>query len=198
MKIVLNYDTLHKYNLCIGEALVLMEYLYKVDRDLIMDKLISKGYITAPAGKDAFNKVHYFLTNKAADLLNDLLSDDVPEMQGTNTLEELAKKLKELYPKGLKPGTQQYWAEGVALIVKRLKAFIKKYGEHSYEDIIRATEAYIKSFNGDYRYMKTLKYFIWSEKPNRAGESESSSDLLTFIENKDQKPVDNDWTTALI
>lgn len=198
MKIVLNYDILHKYDLCIGEVLVLMEYLYKVNREQIIDKLISKGYITASTTVNIFNKRIYTLTEKAGTLLNALMTDDVSETQGENTLQNLAKKLKELYPKGLKPGTSQYWAEGIALIVKRLKGFIKKYGEYSYEDIIKATESYIKSFNGDYRYMKTLKYFIWSEKPNKAGEVESSSELLNFIENKEQTAMDHDWTTELI
>lgn len=198
MKIVLNYDILHKYNLCIGEVLVLMEYLYKINREQIIDKLISKGYITASTTANIFNKRIYALTERAGTLLNTIMADDVPDTQGEDTLQNLAKKLKELYPKGLKPGTSQYWAEGVALIVKRLKGFIKKYGDYPYEDIIKATESYIKSFNGDYRYMKTLKYFIWSEKLNKAGEVESSSELLNFIENKEQINVDNDWTTELI
>ena len=46
--------------------------------------------------------------------------------------------------------------------------------------------------------MRVLKYFIWAEKVNKAGEVESTSDLLTFIENtEDLDPIRNDWTSNL-
>ena len=46
--------------------------------------------------------------------------------------------------------------------------------------------------------MKTLKYFLWSEKVNKAGEVEPTSDLLTYIENADEvDELSNDWLNEL-
>ena len=98
----------------------------------------------------------------------------------------LANTLKEIFPKGKKEGTSLYWTEGTTLIDKRLRAFFKKYGEYSKEDIIEATKRYVESFHGDYSYMRTLKYFIFKDVKG-AEEVENSSDLLTWIENKNDK-----------
>ena len=76
------------------------------------------------------------------------------------------------------------------------KAF--NYGFYDNDIIIKATENYIKSFNGDYRFMKTLKYFLWSEKVNKAGEVEPTSDLLTYIENAGEiDELSDDWLNEL-
>ena len=47
--------------------------------------------------------------------------------------------------------------------------------------------------------MRVLKYFIWAEKVNKAGEVESTSDLRTFIEKAEQEnsSLDNDWSAEL-
>lgn len=101
---------------------------------------------------------------------------------------ELSKTLKEIFPKGKKEGTALYWAEGVSLIDKRLRLFFKKYGVFSSEEIIDATKRYIESFNGNYAYMRTLKYFIFKDIKG-VEEIENSSDLLTWIENKNDKDI---------
>ena len=41
--------------------------------------------------------------------------------------------------------------------------------------------------------MRTLKYFIYAEKINAAGEQESTSDLLTWMENKGEEDRPSDW-----
>ena len=90
-----------------------------------------------------------------------------------------------------------YWTDGISLIIKRLKIFFKKYGIYSNEIIIDATKRYVDSFNGDYRFMKLLKYFIFKEKKGEGGDVESSSDLLNFIENNEGEELSNDWSTEL-
>ena len=154
--------------------------------------LIDKGYITS-AG-NLFDR--YTATDKAVKLLDNVLADS--SVDDDTKITELATKLKELYPKGKKEGTNQFWADGVSIIVKRLKIFYKKYGFYDNDIIIKATENYIKSFNGDYRFMKTLKYFLWSEKVNKAGEVEPTSDLLTYIENAGEiDELSDDWLNEL-
>ena len=192
MKLIIDRDACLNNGTCIGEVLLLYEYALKISPESMKQSLIDKGYITN-AG-DLFGR--YTATDKAVKLLDNVLADS--SVDDDTKITELATKLKELYPKGKKEGTNQFWADGVSIIVKRLKIFYKKYGFYDNDIIIKATEDYIKSFNGDYRFMKTLKYFLWSEKVNKAGEVEPTSDLLTYIENADEvDELNNDWLNDL-
>ena len=192
MKLIIDSDACLNNGTCIGEVLLLYEYALKISPESMKQSLIDKGYITN-AG-DLFGR--YTATNKAVKLLDNVLADS--SVDDDTKITELATKLKELYPKGKKEGTNQFWADGVSIIVKRLKIFYKKYGFYDNDIIIKATEDYIKSFNGDYRFMKTLKYFLWSEKVNKAGEVEPTSDLLTYIENAGEiDELSNDWLNDL-
>ena len=192
MKLIIDSDACLNNGTCIGEVLLLYEYALKISPESMKQSLIDKGYITS-AG-NLFDR--YTATDKAVKLLDNVLADS--SVDDDTKIIELATKLKELYPKGKKEGTNQFWADGVSIIVKRLKIFYKKYGFYDNDTIIKATEDYIKSFNGDYRFMKTLKYFLWSEKVNKAGEVEPTSDLLTYIENAGEiDELNNDWLNEL-
>ena len=192
MKLIIDSDACLNNGTCIGEVLLLYEYALKISPESMKQSLIDKGYITS-AG-NLFDR--YTATDKAVKLLDNVLADS--SVDDDTKITELATKLKELYPKGKKEGTNQFWADGVSIIVKRLKIFYKKYGFYDNDIIIKATEDYIKSFNGDYRFMKTLKYFLWSEKVNKAGEVEPTSDLLTYIENAGEiDELSNDWLNEL-
>ena len=192
MELIIDSDACLNNGTCIGEVLLLYEYALKISPESMKQSLIDKGYITN-AG-DLFGR--YTATGKAVKLLDNVLADS--SVDDDTKITELATKLKELYPKGKKEGTNQFWADGVSIIVKRLKIFYKKYGFYDNDIIIKATEDYIKSFNGDYRFMKTLKYFLWSEKVNKAGEVEPTSDLLTYIENAGEiDELSDDWLNEL-
>ena len=192
MKLIIDSDACLNNGTCIGEVLLLYEYALKISPESMKQSLIDKGYITS-AG-NLFDR--YTATDKAVKLLDNVLADS--SVDDDTKITELATKLKELYPKGKKEGTNQFWADGVSIIVKRLKIFYKKYGFYDNDIIIKATENYIKSFNSDYRFMKTLKYFLWSEKVNKAGEVEPTSDLLTYIENAGEiDELSDDWLNEL-
>ena len=192
MKLIIDSDACLNNGTCIGEVLLLYEYALKISPESMKQSLIDKGYITSVG--NLFDR--YTATDKAVKLLDNVLADS--SVDDDTKITELATKLKELYPKGKKEGTNQFWADGVSIIVKRLKIFYKKYGFYDNDTIIKATENYIKSFNGDYRFMKTLKYFLWSEKVNKAGEVEPTSDLLTYIENAGEiDELSDDWLNEL-
>ena len=89
-------------------------------------------------------------------------------------LQELAKKMADLFPAGKKPGTSKYWKGNSSVVVKKLNSFLKKYGIIPPDTIIKATSAYVNSFGADKSLMRILPYFI---------EKDGESDLLTFIEN---------------
>ena len=119
---------------------------------------------------------------------------------------ELANKLREIYPAGKKPGYAYTWRDSTSCIADRLKKFKLKYGSYSDEDIINATKAYVNSFNGDYKYMQLLKYFIWKNKVTGeelvggriVGEVEKQSQLAAYLEdNIETMNVNHDWDVTL-
>ena len=113
--------------------------------------------------------------------------------------ENLAIKLRELFPEGKKAGTNYYWRDSVAIIAKRLKALVKKNGEcFTDEQAITATKEYVSSFNGNYQYMQLLKYFISKQKVVD-GTIEEDSQLLSYIENAGQEAKQrDDWMSTII
>lgn len=136
------------------------------------------------------------LSSNGVDFVENILLKCDTTMPLESSIKKLAEELKNIYPKG-KKDNMYYWTDGISLIIKRLKIFFKKYGIYSNEIIIDATKRYVDSFNGDYRFMKLLKYFIFKEKKGEGGDVESSSDLLNFIENNEGEESSNDWSTEL-
>lgn len=198
MTICLNKEGCQKNNVSIGEALLLLSIHNNVNLDLAQKELIKKGYITADRN-DLFQQVGWRLTNKGSEIIEAVIVDSDKIQKPEDKLTQLATRLKEIFPKGKKDGTNYYWADGVALIIKRLKLFFKKYGNtYTDEQIIRAAEKYVRGFNGNYQYMRLLKYFIFKEKVGAAGDVEGDSELISYIENAGQEEnLRNDWTSTL-
>jgi hypothetical protein len=198
MTVCLSKEGCQKNNITIAEALLLVAIHNNADLDLAKEELIKKGYITAERD-DLFQQIGWRLTNKGTEVIDIVIADSDKKQEPNDRLINLATKLKEIFPKGKKDGTNLYWAEGVALIVRRLKLFFKKYGsDYDDDDIIKAAESYVRSFNGNYQYMKTLKYFIFKEKIGANREVEGESDLISYIENAGQEEnLRNEWTSTL-
>lgn len=113
-------------------------------------------------------------------------------------LEELAKKLMDIFPNGKKPGTNIYWKGNTKDTKLRLKKFFKLYGnKFSDEELIKAATKYVESFNGNYQYMRVLKYFIWKDEKKMDSEGkmyiEEVSELASFMENAGQTDANNSW-----
>lgn len=198
MTICLSKEGCQKNNITIAEALLLLSISNDVDFELAQKELINKGYITANRN-NSFQQIGWRITSKGASVIDSVIVDSDKNQKPENSLTLLAVKLKEIFPKGKKDGTNYYWAEGVALIVRRLKLFFKKYGDnYTNEQIIQAAKSYVQGFNGNYQYMKLLKYFIFKEKLGANGEVEGESDLISYIENAGQEEtLRNDWATTL-
>ena len=109
---------------------------------------------------------------------------------GTDRYDELADKLRELYPKGRKEGTSYLWRDSHAKIANKLRTLVKKYNfKFTDEQAINATKRYIESFNGNYSYMQLLKYFILKKDKDTG---EENSQLMSYIENEDCTDAGND------
>ena len=197
MTICLNKQIIDQYNMTIDEVLLMIVLENNVNLDEAQKVLISKGYITVNRN-ELFLPIGWRLTNVGKDMLNGIIVDSDKHQEPQDKLTELATKLKTIFPKGKKDGTNYYWSDGVPLIIRRLKLFFKKYGnDFTNEQIIQATEKYVEGFNGSYQYMRLLKYFIFKEKVGANGEIEGDSELISYIENADDEDLRNEWTSTL-
>ena len=196
--ICLNKKAAQQNGMTMDEALLMLVIYNKANLERAEKALIQKGLITAERN-DLFQQVGWRLTNKGTEVLDSVIMDSDKEQEPQDRLIQLATRLKEIFPKGKKDGTNYYWADGVALIVRRLKLFFKKYGnKFTDEQIIQAAEKYVQGFNGNYQYMRLLKYFIFKEKVGANGEVEGDSELINYIEKAGQEEnFREDWTSSL-
>ena len=196
MNININEKVCEENNLSVPKALALAAIQYSTTNDY--EQLIKEGLITKCNGSIFEPERRYSLMNKAEDLLTKIIinSDSNVTKRSTN-IEELADKLREIYPSGKIPNTNYYYKCNRQDIINKLKTFFKMYGtKYTDEQIINATQKYINSFNGNYAYLKLLKYFIWKDERLK-GESVQSL-LADFIENENSEDtVNTDWTVEL-
>lgn len=119
-----------------------------------------------------------------------IILDSDKSIPKEDELKSLVEKLREIFPKGKKPGSNKFWRGNTKDVTLKLKKFFKLYGnEYSHEEIIEATKRYVESFNGNYTYMRVLDYFIhkYDLKTNGDGEGyrQDISELASWLENKD-------------
>lgn len=196
MSIVLSKEGCLKNNITLSEAIQLLIIYNKIDMNNALDALIEKGLITK--NLDINVEGAWRLTNKGKDLIDTVILDSSCNSDSDERYIPLATELKNIFPKGKKDGTHYYWSEGIALIIRRLRLFYKKYGKnYTDEQIISAARRYVNSFNGDYAYMRLLKYFILKEKVGAAGDIEGDSELISWIENEGQEDLSDNWTSTL-
>ena len=136
------------------------------------------------------------------DVASSILLDSEKTCQSQEKLEDLAVKLMEIFPKGKKEGTCHYFKGNKKDNILKLKKFFKLYGKYTDQQILDAARNYVASFNGNYAYMRILKYFIWKDeiKVNSEGTRyvEEVSDLANWIENAGHEDtLRNDWTVEL-
>ena len=197
MKYTISEEVCEKNSLKIEEVLAVLLVKSGVDISKLFSELEEKEVIV----KDGlFN--NYVITQRWDDVTSTILLDSDKEKQSPERLENLALKLMEIFPKQKKAGTCHYFRGNKKDITLRLKKFFKLYGnKYTDEQLINAAKKYVESFNGNYSYMRILKYFIWKDerKLNSDGEAyiEETSDLATFIENKDGENINNEWTVEL-
>ena len=196
MKIEVSDEICKKYNLSIEEALVLIGLKYSSQE--IFQKLNKERFLLDLGSSIFEEETKYKLSRKANEVLSCILAEstDVVAKRTTN-IEELADKLRNVYPSGKIYNTNYYYKCNRQDIINKLKTFFKMYGtKYTDEQIINATQKYIDSFNGNYTYLKLLKYFIWKDERLK-GESVQSL-LADFIENENSEDITNtDWTVEL-
>lgn len=197
MTISINESICKKNGLNLAELLAIL--LVKTDTDIpkLFQSLEEKEILV----KDIFGG--YLITQRWDDVASTILLDSDKERQEPDKLEELAIKLAEIFPKGKKTGTCHYFKGNKKDNILRLKKFFKRYGnKYTEEQILEAAKNYVSSFNGNYQYMRILKYFIWKDvrKIDAEGNpyTDETSDLATLIENANAiDSIKEDWTISL-
>lgn len=193
MKLIIDSDICQKYGMSVDEVLFLMLSSYKSNIPTI------KARIPPLYGvENKFNDWQFYITGEGEQLINKIIVESEPiiKKQG-NRFEELAKQLREIFPSG-KKDQYNYWRDSVKVITARLQKFAKIYGSDiTDEQIINATKRYVESFNGNYQFMKLLKYFIMKTE-DKNGEKIEESQLLNYIDNADEDLVyNNNWEVEL-
>lgn len=196
MKLAINEKILAENNLTLNEYLFLLFNAKGGDVHECIASLIAKGW----AGADLFDDTKVVLSDNTRGKVFDVLidSDKLVEDKQDEFI-ALANELKEIFPEGRKAGTTYSWRGSTAEIAKKLKNLVVKYGcTFTREEAIEATKAYVASFNGDYKYMKLLKYFLLKTPRNNNGDVEVESDFMAYLENKGAAEEHNgNWAVDL-
>lgn len=197
MDININEKICKKHGLDISEILAVL--LIKTCNDIpkLFNILEEKEIIV----KDILQG--YMVTQRWDDVVSTILLDSDIKAPTQDRLENLALQLMEAFPKQKKVGTCHYFRGNKKDIILRLKKFFKLYGKYTDEQIVTAAKKYVESFNGNYSYMRILKYFIWKDeiKMNSDGDRyvDETSDLANWIENEGQEDLlSEDWTSNIV
>lgn len=196
MKYVIDTDVCTKEQ--IGLPIVLYTMLVQSGADLeeVKQEALQKEVVVEREGG-------LLVTEAWADRIARVLLLSDKEVPKEDRLDALAIALMEVFPKGKKEGTSVYWKGNKKDTKLKLQKFFKLYGNtYTDEQIITAAKQYVASFNGNYSYMRALKYFIWKDEKKVDSEGngyiEEVSDLATYIENAGQEEnTSQDWDLTL-
>lgn len=75
---------------------------------------------------------------------------------------------------------------------EKLTRWMHENPEYTMQNILKAADIYIKTFNGEYKYLQQADYFIF-KKTGR----EESSRLSAFIEEIEVKQFEEGWSSSL-
>lgn len=118
--------------------------------------------------------------------------------------DELATKLREMWPPGEKDG-KYAWRDSVSNLSRRLKyLWGDRFRDKKFtiDECLVAARKYLAQFEDNVKYMQTLKYFIMKQKSLvedngriRYVNESKFADILEGL--SDQEKIDNEWKQAL-
>ena len=190
----INKEILAKSGISVDMAFYLASIYFEKPYTYDTFDLASKQGLITYNHLDRYNlPIQPKLTREGVELVESIfLNSEFKGSKGIDTdrYDELADRLRELYPKGRKEGTSYLWRDSHAKIANKLRTLVKKYNfKFTDEQAINATKRYIESFNGNYSYMQLLKYFILKKDKDTG---EENSQLMSYIENEDCTDAAND------
>ena len=193
MKYVIDEKVCKKHNLTLSEVLALSLIRSTKNVDKLIESLVKCEKLVKG---DMFSENEYLITQRWSDELDAVLLESDTTIPSSDRIESLVSKMRELFPKGMKVGNSA-WRGNVRELKLRMQKFFKMYGNYDDEAILEATKRYVESFNGDYTYMRILKYFILkSELKQHEGENgetvqqvEDVSMLANVLDNPEEQII---------
>lgn len=198
MYYVINEDICKKKGMNLPSLLAVLLVKTGVNITELFNDLVNKEVLV----KDMFSE-GFLVTQRWNSICSDILLSADTSVPSDGRLLPLVDSLMQIFPAGKKEGTSLYWKGNRKDNRERLQKFFKLYGnKYSDEQILQAARKYVESFNGQYAYMRTLKYFIWKDEKKEGNDGrkyiEEVSDLASYIENAGQEDTLNrDWNTEL-
>lgn len=197
MKLTIDQTILDKHNISIGEFMILYLSVNSIDIKECIESIIKKNL----ADRNLFSENSIVVSDKVKDLITTIIIDsDKNVIDKDSEFLELANEMRELYPKGKKEGTTYLWRGTTAEVAKKLKTLVVKYGySFSKEQVLKATKEYVNSFNGNYKRMRLLKYFVLKSERDADNNINIISELMSLIENEGQiNEQREDWEATLV
>lgn len=199
MKINLDEKVCLKQKLTTTEVLIALAVRTANNFEDIVNNMINRQILVNKGGK-------FLVTQHWSEVIDEVICDSSEAKIDDKRLLELAQKMRECFPAGKMPGTPYYYRCNSSEVIKKLKKFflVPEYSKYSDDEIIDATKRFIASFNGNYRYLPLIKYFISKFKDEEDEDGNihkvEFSPLADYLENKEEGPVNNseDWLTKMI
>lgn len=198
MNYVINEDICKKKGMDLPSLLAVLLVKTGVNITELFNDLVNKEVLV----KDMFSE-GFLVTQRWDSTCSDILLSADTSIPSDERLLPLVDTLMSIFPSGKKEGTSLYWKGNRKDNKERLQKFFKLYGnKYSDEQIIHAAKKYVESFNGQYTYMRALKYFIWKDEKKMGNDGikyiEEVSDLASYIENAGQEDdLKRDWTSTI-
>ena len=207
MKITIDDKICHKHKLSVLEVLMSLFVRQGGDTVAVLENLTNREVLVRKNGK-------LLVTQHWNDEIDEILCDSAGGVNDEERLLNLAKKMIECYPEGRMKDrfgrlTPYYYRCNRPEVIKKLKKFFVQFGNFSDDDIIDATKRYVAANSrSNNTNLRLIKYFILKDAVKEGedgnGHVEQVSDLLTFLENKEEgaevveTSTSGDWTTKLI
>jgi hypothetical protein len=188
MRFTIDSEACAKHNLSLSEVLgiLLIKFSETGNSQDTIDKLVSEEkLVTLGDPSDPYSV--YQVTQRWDDEVSAVLLDAEKSLPKADRIENLVKQMRELFPTGMKVGSSA-WRGNIRELKLRMQKFFRLYGDYTDEQILSATKKYVDSFNGNYTYMRILKYFILKDEIKIAEDGtryvEQVSELANFLENE--------------
>lgn len=200
MNLVLRTEVFNRNKVTLEEVLSMIVVATNSNIEKGKQSLIEKGLLYEVSGNLFEKKLNFSTAGK--NILNEIILDSnekVPKA-GNTKLSDLVGSMRALFPKGYQQhNPDRYpWRGSPKEIEERMRGFFNMFGtDYEYEDIIKATERYVKRSIND-PYMKTLPYFIWSKQEGPL-KSLLASELAIMKEgDEEEKQEGEDWKTNIV
>lgn len=202
MKYTIDTAMCEKYNLKFSSLLAILFLNTKENFDECVKELLDKEIIVKQT--NIFGN-EYFITERWNTIIENILIDsqDTTPDDIDERLDNLARKMRDIFPAGKKNGTNKYWKSNIRDTKDKLKRFFDRYGyQYTDEEILNATQKYVDSFNNDTQLMRVLEHFIIKNelKKDEDGKQhiETISELASELDNEGYNVLDYDWSTENI